>query len=1158
MKSLRLLNIVALSLLLAAQARAQGESDLSVLSSTNNAPPNVLLLFDTSGSMAHVVWEDAFDTKVFYDLTAGTACTIGAVPVMAGTNGQCPGSGEAADACPDNDSYIGNGVVFNCPKASFPSLCTGWGATWSCTTGPTTISLRPPHLGNPGTTGTRWARNYLYWFMAQSIANGGLPVPIEMLTRIHAGHLAMRDLVDGINPDNGSGGYDENVRFGVGRFQSGAIGGYITQPIASNNKTSLMAGIYNPSTGTTSLNASGNTPLSEALVDAGRYFVGGQQSLGAYPTYNRNTTNGNATASPPPSPMDAYCRDNFIVLITDGLPTEDLNNHHGTAFTSTFGPDYDGDGYEIANPQPSLPNNGTTWLDDVAYYLHENDLLADTIMTDVNNIVTYTVGFAVEGSLLQSTAANGGGAYFTTNSASGLTAELADVLVQITTQTGSFTAATVPAARTAFLDGFYRAQFLPNSLNAFWPGSLQAFTLDPNLVVIDKNGDPALDPNGVFLPTAVPHWDAGDELASASHPARNLFTTRADKSDKEAFDTSTVGATELGLTDPDLITYPNDPAVPFADTTALAAAIVKYIYGQDSFDEDRDTDVTELRPRVLGDMFHSNPILVGSPLPLLLGEENFGPTSKAGSFMATYRQRDRKLYVGSNDGLLHAINAGGFNGAGGFDHDLGGAGGQEDFGYAPRFLLDKLKELPRATALQKPIYVDGSPAVADAWFPASALDVDKDLDEWTTVLVTGMRNGGDGYLALDVTEPGASSGAHAPFPRYLWEFYDPNQPLGATWSVPVITRVKVRGASGFGDRCGASDGDGDCREQWVAIFAGGYRNSGDPMQASFIGDPNQAQWEEHSKGVFVVELDTGNLLAKLQRDPNDPQLSKMTFSLPSAPAVIDYDFDGFADLVYVGDLGGQLWKWDLGPVGALSGGLVSNWEAGVLFRAPSVSVAGVTHYRSFYFPPAAALLKGKLMLSFGSGERTDLDHETDSAAGVDDRNRFYVLQDPKPLDPNGLGSSIPNAAYTEADLTEITSSTAGDSDLTDLGFFFKAEQHEKFITNTVVFAGLVITASYAPDPNAPLCEATGNAFLHVFGLGTGIGTIDSGASTPLSARRLRIGGGIVSDPRIVVSDTAVKVFAQSSDGTLSSTDPCDNPADCKPEETYLIYWRQEL
>jgi type IV pilus assembly protein PilY1 len=1157
---MRLLTLLALSLTLAGQARAQGESDLSVLSSTNNAPPNVLLLFDTSGSMRHVVWNDDFNPNVFHDRTTATGCSLGTVPTLAGTNGQCLGSGEPADACPNNDNNLGNGTTFTCPKASFPTLCTGWAAPWVCSVGSTTLKFTLPHLANPGTTATRWSRNYLYWFMNQSItASAGQPWPIEMITRIHAGHLAMRDLVDVVNPDTGGGGYQENVRFGVGRLEPSAWnGGYVVEPIASSNKTSLMAGIYNPSTQTTKLPAGGNTPISEALVDMGRYFVGEKQNLGAYSKYDRNTTTGGSTSSPPPSPMDVYCRENFVVLITDGLPTADLNDHHGGAFDATFGVDYDGDGDETPGSEPSLPNGGTTWLDDVAFYLHENDLLDDAVMAEQNNITTYTIGFALETALLQNTATNGGGGYYTTSSASGLAADLAEVLLRITAQSGSFTAATVPAARTAFLDGFYRAQFTPSNTTAFWPGSLQAFTLDPNLMVIDKMGNPATDPNGLFLSTAVPWWDAGDELASASHPARNLYVTRADKTDKEIFSTASVGPVELQLTPADLTTYPNDPNVPFADTTALASAIVNYLFGRDAFDEDRDMVTTELRSRVLGDIFHSNPILVGAPLPLLLGEENFGPSKQSGTFMNRHQQRARRLYVGANDGWFHGFDAGGFDGAGNFEHDLGGTGGQEAFGYVPRFLLDKLKELPRASGTQKPIYADGSPSVADAWFPASALDTSKELNEWTTVLVTGMRNGGDGYLALDVTEPNATTGPHGPYPKYLWEFQDPNQPLGSSWSVPVLTRVKLRAAGGFGDHCGANDGDGDCREQWVAIFAGGYRTSGDPIQPTFIADPNQAQWEEHSKAIFVVELDTGNVLARLARDPNHPQLSKMTFALPSAPAVIDYNFDGFADVVYVGDLGGQLWKWDLSPVGVKSGGLVSNWKSGVLFRAPVANVAGVSRYRSFFFPPAAALLKGKLMLAFGSGERTDLDHETDSVAGVDDRNRFYVVQDPTPLDPNGTGASIPTAAYTESDLTEITDSLSGDTDQSDLGFFIKAQAHEKYITNTVVFAGLVITASYAPDPNAPLCEASGNAFLHVFGLGTGIGSLDSSSTTALGARRLRIGSGIVSDPRIVVSDTAVKVFVQSSDGTLSSTDPCENPADCKPEETYLIYWRQDL
>ena len=103
---MRLLIVLALVF---ASTRAHAQSDLDVV--TNTVPPNVMVLLDNSGSMAHVMWHDDFNPRVFYDLGAvGTQCdNIGSVPAIEGSDGLCPGSGDAQDRCPDNDSRRDSG-----------------------------------------------------------------------------------------------------------------------------------------------------------------------------------------------------------------------------------------------------------------------------------------------------------------------------------------------------------------------------------------------------------------------------------------------------------------------------------------------------------------------------------------------------------------------------------------------------------------------------------------------------------------------------------------------------------------------------------------------------------------------------------------------------------------------------------------------------------------------------------------------------------------------------------------------------------------------------------------------------------------------------------------------------------------------------------------
>jgi hypothetical protein len=81
---------------------------------------------------------------------------------------------------------------------------------------------------------------------------------------------------------------------------------------------------------------------------------------------------------------------------------------------------------------------------------------------------------------------------------------------------------------------------------------------------------------------------------------------------------------------------------------------------------------------------------------------------------------------------------------------------------------------------------------------------------------------------------------------------------------------------------------------------------------------------------------------------------------------------------------------------------------------------------------------------------------------VDDENRFYVIQD---LNPTG-GSAF-STLIAESNLTDV-SATALYSDPGILGYFFKGAEMEKFITDSVIFAGHVLTGSYIPETE-PTC-----------------------------------------------------------------------------------------
>jgi type IV pilus assembly protein PilY1 len=586
------------------------------------------------------------------------------------------------------------------------------------------------------------------------------------------------------------------------------------------------------------------------------------------------------------------------------------------------------------------------------------------------------------------------------------------------------------------------------------------------------------------------------------------------------------------------------------DTTELAAALTSYLAGQDAFDEDLDMDATELREWVLGDIFHSNPSVVGPPSVFLAGEAGYGSTSTSNlPFRKQWAERDRVIYAGANDGMLHAFHAGDW-----FDgddpntaevengyYDLGT--GVELFGYVPGLLLDEVKYIPR-NVNHTHYFVDGSPTVADAWLgdPNDPNDVTKTPDEWATMLVVGFREGGAGYLALDVTNPDATSWSdpHGPYPKFMWEFTHAN--LGEAWSEPVITRVKVAGATGLGDKCGKNNGDGDCREQWVAIFGAGYDETGNPNSASYDSAATI------SRGIFMVALDTGALLSAVLYDPNATDGREyMDYSLPSMPAVLDLNFDGFADVVYIGDLGGQMWKWDISAVGSDSNSdsLLDNWTYGRFFSAGSATVSGVPHYRSIYFPAAASFVGGDLVLAFGTGERDDLFYA--GSATDDENNRFYVVRDDEPTGSNAFSAGT----YTESNISNITGADS-DSVTSDQGFYFKLEDSEKFVTNQLVFAGFVIAATYVPDDGSTdSCDRAGEARLYVFDVESGLGYyFEAGVTTGDGARYATVGSGAPTDPRLSISMTGEQLYIQTSTGQVVQVDPPDPGSLAR-----TIYWR---
>ncbi|PYN50160.1 MAG: hypothetical protein DMD94_27325, partial [Candidatus Rokuibacteriota bacterium] len=184
----------------------------------------------------------------------------------------------------------------------------------------------------------------------------------------------------------------------------------------------------------------------------------------------------------------------------------------------------------------------------------------------------------------------------------------------------------------------------------------------------------------------------------------------------------------------------------------------------------------------------------------------------------------------------------------------------------------------------------------------------------------------------------------------------------------------------------------------------------------------------------------------------------MGFSLAANPPAIDFDNNGYTDKVYIGDVGGQLWKFDVSATATTS------WSGKRLFAADSgqTNPPAVGEYypaQAIYGAPAMALdTTGALWAFFGTGDRN---HPVATAT-----NRFYGIKDTTTM-TNG-------ATLTESSLANVTSSSASAA----AGWFFQMGTNEKVLAPANVFNMDVLFSGFTPTAVVTCTSGGGTAKLY--------------------------------------------------------------------------------
>jgi type IV pilus assembly protein PilY1 len=367
-------------------------------------------------------------------------------------------------------------------------------------------------------------------------------------------------------------------------------------------------------------------------------------------------------------------------------------------------------------------------------------------------------------------------------------------------------------------------------------------------------------------------------------------------------------------------------------------------------------------------------------------------------------------------------------------------------------------------------------------------------------------------------------------PVYLWSFTDTTK-MGETWSDPLIGKVKMSDGSTTG-----------YTDKYVAFFGGGF---------------DSANNNNTGKAIFAVDVATGTKLWEYYNSTgatDDRQY--MNFSLPSSPLALDIAngiADGYIDRIYIGDVGGQLWKFDLSAPATLDAGLVNNWTGKRLFAAAPTQAnppAAGEFYpaQAFYGPPTAAVDDaGALWVYLGTGDR---DHPNSNSA-----NRFYGIKD---------NTDMTGSTLNESNLTDVTTSSSTVSQ----GWYFTLASNEKVLAAADVFNRVVFFSTFIPATMTSCGSGGGTAKLYAIQMTTGYAAMNwstnqvyassgsgSDGSSASNTRGKTIGTGIPSKPIVIISDSGTTLTTSVIAATTSQQLP-SNPAPPPTAMRRVLYWRE--
>ena len=408
------------------------------------------------------------------------------------------------------------------------------------------------------------------------------------------------------------------------------------------------------------------------------------------------------------------------------------------------------------------------------------------------------------------------------------------------------------------------AVYVPSMNPVNWSGSLVSKKMTYNPV------------DGSIGMAAATIWDAGsiltsgkfdDGTAAVAWGERKVFTMsrEASKRGGQAFSVANKGNLDAAV----LTALGTKPGSSPTVADGYADARIQFILGDRSNEMSAGGGMFRARASLMGDVVFSGPVYKKAP-DAIVGK---GYATFAGQ--TSVKNRRPAVYVGANDGMLHAFDAG---------------NGKELFAYIPRAVAEKLNHLTNPNYAHTQ-FVDGVPNVGEAQI-FDTHDAHGSDGVWKTVLVSGMGGGAQGVFALDVTTPESFAKENV-----MFEFTDQDDAdMGNIMGKPRIVKMQQ------------DFGSGKYATRWYVAVGSGYNNYAEDGHASVTG----------VQSLFLLSLDkkpgenwqegTNYYKIKVQEPPAVTASSKQAVGM-SSPAVVENNY-GNAITFYAGDLSGQLWKFN--------------------------------------------------------------------------------------------------------------------------------------------------------------------------------------------------------------------------------------------------------